>query len=164
MRGRKPKPTHLKLVQGNPGKRALNDQEPPAPPAIPKPPSYLTKEAKREWRSLAPMLKAAGLLTNLDGNALGLLCSAIARSNEAERELAANGSIITTPSGIQRVSPWALIANKASKQVIALCVEFGMTPSARTRVKVDLKPLEDDFDRYLRGGPMQHQPPMRDDD
>jgi hypothetical protein len=28
MAGRRPKPTHLKVVTGNPGKRKLNDKEP----------------------------------------------------------------------------------------------------------------------------------------
>ena len=28
MRGKKPKPTHLKLITGNPGKRPLNEAEP----------------------------------------------------------------------------------------------------------------------------------------
>lgn len=35
MRGRKPKPTYLKLLNGNPGKRALNEQEPKPERALP---------------------------------------------------------------------------------------------------------------------------------
>jgi len=164
MRGRKPKPTHLKLVQGNPGKRSLNDQEPPAAPALPPMPRYLSKAARREWRTLVPLLKSSGLLTNLDACAFGLYCSALARVAEAERELAEHGMTVTSPTGIMRPSPWFYVASKSTAQIIALSAEFGLTPASRSRVKVDLKPEEDDFDRYLRGGPMQHQPPTRDDD
>ena len=35
MRGRRPKPTRLKLLTGNPGKRPLNDDEPQPQAAIP---------------------------------------------------------------------------------------------------------------------------------
>jgi P27 family predicted phage terminase small subunit len=158
MRGRKPKPTHLKLVSGNPGKRKLNDQEPPAPPALPPMPRYLSKDARKEWRSLAPMLKGVGLLSNLDGNALGMLCSAIARCAEAERQISANGMTVTSPTGIQRVSPWVHIANKTTALIITLTSEFGMTPAARTRVKVELPREPDEFERYLqRGRDIQRQ-------
>lgn len=38
--GTKPKPTHLKLVTGNPGKRTLNRKEAKAKAAIPVPPHH----------------------------------------------------------------------------------------------------------------------------
>ena len=39
MRGRKPTPTHLKLVRGNPGKRPLNASEPKPQLTLPSPPA-----------------------------------------------------------------------------------------------------------------------------
>ena len=36
--GRKPKPTHLKLVTGNPGRRPLSAVEAQVVPALPSPP------------------------------------------------------------------------------------------------------------------------------
>ena len=41
MRGRKPSPTHLKLVKGNPGKRPLNVSEPEPEAVLPCPPAEL---------------------------------------------------------------------------------------------------------------------------
>jgi hypothetical protein len=42
MRGRKPTPTYLKLLKGNPGKRAIRPTvEPPRPAAPPPPPDFL---------------------------------------------------------------------------------------------------------------------------
>lgn len=35
MRGRKPKPTHLKLLEGNPGHRPINGAEPKPNPGLP---------------------------------------------------------------------------------------------------------------------------------
>ena len=50
--GRKPKPTALKRLEGNPGKRPLNALE-PVPPTVPlQCPRHLLPEAKKEWRVL----------------------------------------------------------------------------------------------------------------
>ena len=52
--GTKPKPTHLKLVTGNPGKRTLNRKEAKAKAAIPAPPAHLTPDAVEEWKHRRP--------------------------------------------------------------------------------------------------------------
>lgn len=65
-RGPAPKPTELKRLQGNPGKRRLNDSEPRPVATLPRCPSHLTGEAKAEWRRVARGLYEAGLLTQVD--------------------------------------------------------------------------------------------------
>ncbi len=52
-RGRKPKPTAIKVLEGNPGKRELNLSEPKPEKKAPKCPAWLEPEAKREWRRTA---------------------------------------------------------------------------------------------------------------
>ena len=49
MRGRKPKPTRLKVITGNSGKRPLNVDEPGPEPAVPDCPPELGPAAQREW-------------------------------------------------------------------------------------------------------------------
>ena len=49
-RGRKPKPTALKELEGNPGKRPLNDREPKPEKKAPPCPKWLNDDAKKEWR------------------------------------------------------------------------------------------------------------------
>ena len=66
MRGRTPKPTRLKMLTGNPGKRALNGNEPRPEAAIPECPAELGPVARTEWDRLAGELAALRLLTNLD--------------------------------------------------------------------------------------------------
>ena len=56
-RGRKPKPTALKLLEGNPGKRPLNDREPVPPRAALKCPAWLLPEAKRNGSGSRPRWK-----------------------------------------------------------------------------------------------------------
>jgi phage terminase small subunit len=70
MAGRRPEPTALKELAGNPGKRALNTNE-PQPGGIPKCPPHLDKIAKAEWKRIAAELTTLGLLAW----ALGLLGS-----------------------------------------------------------------------------------------
>lgn len=55
-RGRKPKPTALKVLEGNPGKRQLNVVEPKPRNKAPKCPAWLDAEAKKEWRRLANVI------------------------------------------------------------------------------------------------------------
>ncbi len=82
MRGRKPVPTALKVVRGNPGKRALNTREAePAPPATLTPPDWLAEDAKREWADKAPMLHRLGLLTEADLDAFALAAIGVHHSD-----------------------------------------------------------------------------------
>ena len=53
-RGRKPKPTALKVLEGNPGKRPLNDHEPIPPKGELKCPSWLLPEAKKNGSASHP--------------------------------------------------------------------------------------------------------------
>ncbi len=53
MRGRRPKPTALKLIAGNPGKRPLNRNEPKPAHSVPTCPAHLSPTGKAEWKRLA---------------------------------------------------------------------------------------------------------------
>ena len=75
-RGRKPKPTAIKLLEGNPGRRPLNEHEPVPPKATIKCPAWLEPEAKKEWKRLAPALESMGVLTSVDISAFAGYCQA----------------------------------------------------------------------------------------
>lgn len=135
MRGRKPKPTALRLLQGNPGKRAINRNEPkPAPVDTIDPPETLKGEARDEWIRRAPQLIAVGLLTEVDVPAFLVYCQSWARLVESEVKLAATGEVVKTPSGYPVINPYRTIANKALTQCQQFWSEFGMMPSSRSRV------------------------------
>jgi len=53
MRGRKPKPSRLRVIEGNPGKRALNTREPRPAVRIPTCPAHLSPSAKAECQASA---------------------------------------------------------------------------------------------------------------
>ncbi len=75
-RGRKPKPTAIKLLEGNPGKRSLNTGEPQPNKKAPRCPSWLEDEAKKEWKRMAKQLEHLGILTEIDMAAFAGYCQA----------------------------------------------------------------------------------------
>ena len=83
-RGRKPKPTAVKVLEGNPGKRSLNTGEPKPEKKAPRCPAWLEDEAKKEWRRMAKQLEHLGILTEIDMAAFAGYCQAYARWKEAE--------------------------------------------------------------------------------
>lgn len=133
-RGPAPKPTHLKVLEGNPGKRPLNKNEPKPKPVAPKCPTWLDKEAKREWKRVAPELEKLGLLTIVDGTALAAYCQAYSRWAAAEKVLTTEGMTYETETGYIRQRPEVGIVQKYLNLIRGFCAEFGLTPSARSRM------------------------------
>lgn len=136
MKGRKPTPTAVKVLRGNPGRRPVDITGEPRPDSsIPHCPAHLNDEAKREWRRMVKKLHEAGLFTYIDKAALAMYCQAWGRWVEAEEKLEKHGSIMKTKNGNLIQNPYLAVANRAMKQLKEMAAEFGMTPSARTRVK-----------------------------
>jgi P27 family predicted phage terminase small subunit len=160
MRGRKPKPTHLKLVKGNPGKRPINEREPVPTNKLPSPPAFLADEAKVEWGRVSEELYRIGVLTDIDRAALAAYCQAYARWAAAEKainamaaaDLVAGGLLTSTSNGNKIQNPLVGIANKAAADMVRYAAEFGMTPSARSRIKAEGRDEKDDPAAQYFGG------------
>jgi P27 family predicted phage terminase small subunit len=160
--GRRPKPSALKKLQGNPGKRKLNHAEPKPAPGDPVMPRDLPLLARAEWKVIVPELRQMGVLAKIDAKALAAYCHAFARWMEAEKSVRQLGIIVMEPIyglgdqllGVKyKKNPAVTISEAAVKIMKAFLVEFGMTPSSRSRIRVD-KPQEaeeDEIERYLRG-------------
>jgi len=150
MRGRKPKPTRLRVLEGNPGKRPINGHEPKPPTDLPTCPAHLNPTAKAEWKRLARDLNRIGMLTMIDRAALAAYCQSYGRWVEAERKLKETPHLLRTPAGYVQQSPWLTIANKERELMARYMAELGLTPSSRSRLSVQLpglrKPWEPDPD------------------
>lgn len=146
-RGPPPKPTALKILAGNPGKRPLNPREPQPSAQAPRCPAWLSKEAKREWRRIVPELEAMRVLTRVDGDALTAYSQTYARWRAAEEFLVQHGEVypLRDESGKVRCMqqfPQVSIARNLLLVLRAYQQEFGLTPAARTRVQAIPLPLE----------------------
>ncbi|WP_417208440.1 phage terminase small subunit P27 family [Antarctobacter sp.] len=87
MRGRKPKPSGLKLVTGTDRSDRQNPSEPKPQPACPEPPDHLKGEARAEWDRVCGQLCALGILSQIDRAALAAYCQAYGRWVQAETAL-----------------------------------------------------------------------------
>jgi P27 family predicted phage terminase small subunit len=164
MRGRRPKPTAIKELEGNPGKRPLNRREPRPMNAIPTCPSHLSPTAKAEWKRIAGHLHILRIISQLDRAALAAYCQAYGRWAEAEKKLKETAPLIKTPSGYVQQNPWLQVANKQLEIMHKYLSEFGMTPASRSRVNampsLMPKPWEfDDPNSKFAGllGPLSHE-------
>ena len=147
--GRRPLPTALKVLRGNPGKRPLPKDEPRPQPKLPPPPAELSDEAKREWRRTGRRLRAAGLITELDTAAFAAYCSSYARWLQAQALLSNAPMLELGSDGTLRPSPLLRIVQQAQEQFTRALTEFGMSPSSRTRVQVSRPSKDGDpFEAY----------------
>lgn len=142
---RPPKPTALKLVTGNPGKRALNKQEPdPTYLQDLTPPDWLDQAAAQVWNEVAPNLRAAKVLTVMDVQSLAMGCIAIAQYRRAVKRTGDNlvkAKVIEGEDGEpvetgEQVNPWFIVQSMSFKQAMVVFQQFGMSPAARTRIAI----------------------------
>ena len=156
LRGPKPKPTKVLKLRGTHRKdRTRGEPEPEgvAPPA----PSWLRAEAKKEWERLRPELERLKLRTAVDWGQFAAYCQAFAHWMAAEKWMQKHGTLITYKDATgnvkhQQIAPQMTIAAKSLETMKKFAAEFGLTPSARSRLNV--KPAEkekdgDDLDREL---------------
>ena len=147
--GRKPKPTQLKLLAGNPGHRPLNDAEPEAPVGRPSP-DFLDEVAGDEWDRICDLLERMGLLSMADRTVITAYCVIYSRWVEAERMVKKSGTIVKSPNKESAImSPYLCVANRAMEQMLKLCVELGLSPSARSRIHIPPGAKKDKFSRFL---------------
>ena len=143
-RGPKPLPDNVHRLNGNPSKKkfsVLSDGS-RVPVEIPDCPSHLDAGAKREWKLIVPELERLGLIAKIDKAALAIYCVAYSRWESAEKELKKLGVealTLKTPSGYIQTSPLLQISNKAQEQIRSSLADFGMSPSARSRVSITLQ-------------------------
>ena len=107
-RGRKPTPTAVKELEGNPGKRPLNAKEPKPAKKAPSCPKWLEPEAKKEWRRLAKQMEQN---RHPDGSRYGRFCRILSGVCPVER----GGGIHHAAWLYRKDSFWVLAAGAAGK-------------------------------------------------
>lgn len=148
--GNPAKPTKLKILQGNPGKRPLNKNEPEPTRGIPSRPEWLSREAKREWSRVTQELDRLGLLTVVDRALISAYCQAWADYVAAQKDIQRNGTYFVTATGYEAPRPSVGIAAKALQQMIQLSARFGFTPSDRSKMSMPEPKETDPFAEFLK--------------
>jgi P27 family predicted phage terminase small subunit len=117
---------------------------------VPERPVTLSGAAAEEWDRITSLLARLGLVQEVDRAALAIYCQAWARWLEAEAALRRDGCVIESPNGYPIQSPWLAIAAQAVKQMHAAVAEFGLSPVARARIRVN-EQIADEADREFFG-------------
>ncbi len=145
-RGPAPKPRALKEAQGNPGRRRLNDNEPVPPAGDVAPPSWLSPIGRDVWAQLAPVMTTMRVLTTADVWTFARYCENFARWLELRAFLAGKGpasTVIPVKDEAGNVRYLQEIPQAREYRLLDALLrqaerEFGLTPSARSRIKVEL--------------------------
>jgi len=147
----RPEPTALKVLKGSfikdPQKR--NRREPTPPIGAPKKPRSLSRLAKAEWGRVTKELEILGVLSTVERGAVEQYCRAYAEWREACKRLDTEGRYFDTERG-----PIESPAGKSMRALSLIChkylVEFGLTPSSRTRLQVTKKlEADDDIQKFF---------------
>lgn len=149
-RGPRPLPDNVKAFTGSSRRplRAADLADGVHPEVgLPPMPQHLSKEARKEWRRVTPLLLELNLLTKIDKSAIERYCRVYGRWQQVERALhAAQQRLLTegkdptealmqpTPTGFLRESMLSRQARDLARQVEMAEQCFGMNPSARARV------------------------------
>lgn len=135
-RGRKPKPTKLKELNGNAGKRALNKNEPKFDQITNvEPPEWLEPLAVEMWQRVVPQLCANNLLTVGDLHNVEAFCTAYARWRQAQDEINNHGVVVSHPeTGVLQKNPAVTVMNETARQLVTFGSLLGLDPSSRARL------------------------------
>jgi len=102
---------------------------------VPRPPAWLSKAAKVEWRRVAPILVARNVLEEADLATLAGYASAVGQVIEAEAILAREGLTYMGASGPKR-HPACAIKSDGLNQMRLLGGQFGLNPVDRSRPSI----------------------------
>jgi phage terminase small subunit len=137
MPGPAPTPKALLKLRGS-WRAELNPDEPKAEICIPPMPRYLKGEARKEWERVTPLLLKTGCIANVDLANLEAYCVVYSKAKDIGKH-----------PDKYRVSDYDRIYRLQMK----LAAEFGLSPSSRTRIKVEPKAEEaDPFDALSKRG------------
>lgn len=148
-RGPAPKPTNLRILHGDREDR-INRDEPKPRPGVPQCPPWLDDDAKRIWRYTIDELKAMGLVTRADRDALAAYCTFVVSFERATRLVNIAGALIKGQRGEAIVkNPASAVQRDSARMMAKYAAEFGLTPRARAEIRVQPDASEDELARLL---------------
>ena len=138
MPGRKPKPTALKLINGNPGCRPINMREPQFEVGLPPKPEWFDTYASEEWDRITGNLNGQRVFTKNDLGILVSICIAYEQLRETLviiKELGRSYTVEDMGGNKHfKARPECVRFETAQKEYRTLLSEIGFSPSSRSKV------------------------------
>jgi phage terminase small subunit len=148
----------LKILKGNPGKRAINMREPKYEEGVPEKPLGLDPYASQKWDEIIRGMKDAKTLTVIDGGIIEAACSSYSQWKRADEYLTKRKSdcyFVKTAAGmkIRRTYPEVSLRTRGKRDYVSYCAELGITTVSRARVKtIPPKSKPDGLASYFESG------------
>ena len=149
MKGRKPTPTKLKMLRGNPGHRPLPKNEPQSALLDAEPPGDLSADEQRIWATVFEDIAGSGVVTRLDRPGFRLLVETIADYEDARRTIQEEGPVAQGRDG-PKAHPRMPELTSARAEMHRLLAEFGMLPAQRSRVVAHVEAEENPIEAIRR--------------
>jgi len=141
--GRPSKPTELKALSGNPGKRPLNKHE-PKPKGGAAQPLIMTAAAKKIWPKVVNSMPP-GIFSAADSYILSAYCEAVAAHQLATKMLMETPPTVTGSTGQTKVSPWIAEQRNAAGTIVQLGAKLGLDPISRQNISTQGQADDDGF-------------------
>lgn len=138
-RGPKPKPTAVRIFEGDPG-RLLPKREGELVPLTgeicPMPPAWIGTVGAMVWNEIAPVLWRVGCLSTNDERLLSQYCEAWEDFFRARELVELEGITQTNDKGMQTSHPAVRQKRDAMLLIRQIGAEFGMSPASRVGLKI----------------------------
>lgn len=129
LRGPKPKPTDIRLLEGNPGRLPINEDE-PNPTGQPAPPDGLRPDAAAAWNRIMEAMPP-GLYTQADERLLFAYCEIWQDFIDLTRAITEDGTV--TSDG---VNPAVTARLNVANRLATLGTRLGLSPADRANLKM----------------------------
>ncbi len=149
--GPKQKPSAQERLEGNPGHRAVNHDE-PRPAGEPIAPDWLSDAGRVVWDRVIESMGGSGVHTQADENVLAMYCESVADYAGFTEKLRVQGETIVTAAGNGKRNPISIARNEARAAALRLAGELGLTPSARTKLHAIGAGEKDELQDFLDRG------------
>lgn len=145
MKGRKPKPTAFRLIEGNREHRTIHQELEPKPPASKPPcPQMLSPEARDHWKYIVKHLEAMNTLGESDQGTIMAAAMAYGQAVNIQSDINAMTGQELTDEGKKELASHRRLLNNTLCTMAKFEADLGLNPTARTRIKLD-KPVKQDF-------------------
>lgn len=136
-RGPPPMPAALRKMRGRRHRKRDTTPAPEPPVGAPEMPDVVRadKIARHAWTRLCKDLTEVQVLSPQHWAALSVLCLAYSMAHEATERIQRDGLLLKSSRGKLYTHPAYKVQQQAWAQILRASQEFGLTPSAATRVR-----------------------------
>jgi P27 family predicted phage terminase small subunit len=156
MKGRKRTSTALKVLKGTNQPSRINQNEMPVIviTKIPHPPKWFSPLARKIYKDCTRTLMASRILSKVDLQLLVAYCHEYSNyleimekfDTDIEEQIVTS---ITKSGSIKQINPLFKIAMASLDRAKIIGVEFGLTPSSRSKVNILFGNTQDPFQAFL---------------